>query len=125
MPTLRGTVFTGRGDLAQWMQAYRELYEQVTGVALFPGSLNILLEHDWSLPDSRLRLEPADYGGRIGMNIVPCTISGLAAFIVRTDPTEAGTGDHSKSVIEIAAGVRLRDALGLHDGDVVEVIVSE
>jgi len=57
------------------------------------------------------------------MNIVPCTIEGQRAFILRTDQNEAGVGHQDRSVIEVAAGVRLRDALGLEDGDPVEVIL--
>lgn len=123
VPALRGTVISGRGDLAQWMENYRDLYERVTGVALFPGSLNVLLDQEWVLPQRRLRIEPADYGGRVGMNLVPATIGGVAAFIVRTDQAEEGAGDHDRKVIELAAAVKLRDVLGLKDGDEVDVLV--
>ncbi len=58
------------------------------------------------------------------MNIVPCTVGGIQAFILRTDQNEAGTGHHNRNVLEIAASLRLRDALHLEDGDVVEVTVD-
>jgi len=107
------------------MVEYADLYERVTGVRLFPGSLNVVLDGEYRLPARRLRLEPAEYGGRVGMNMVPCTIGGLPGFVLRTDQNEAGTGHHGRQVVEIAAAVRLRDALGLLDGDEVEIVVED
>jgi len=121
---LSGRVESGVGDLARWMIQYADLYEERTGVRLFPGSLNIVLNQQYRLPLNPIRLEPHEYGGRVGMNIVPCKIMGVAAFILRTDRNEAGLGDHDRNVIEIAAAVRLRDALGLTDGEVVDVEVD-
>jgi len=59
------------------------------------------------------------------MNIVPCSIMGLSAFVLRTDQNEAGQGDHPPHVIEIAAAVCLRDEFGLTDGDTVTVEIEE
>ena len=115
---------TGRGDLAGWMVRYADLYQRVTGVRLFPGSLNVVLRHEYRLPARRLRLEPGDYGGRVGMNLVPSIIGGHRVFIVRTDQNEAGTGHHGREILEIAAPVKLRDALGVVDGDEVEIVVE-
>ena len=70
----------------------RRPLQRVTGMRLFPGSLNVVLDHEYRLPEDRLRLDPVDYGGRVGMNLVPCTIAGLPGFVVRTDQNEAGTG---------------------------------
>jgi riboflavin kinase len=119
---LRGKVASGRGDLARWMTEYADQYERVTGMRLFPGSLNLILDHEYRLPEDRLRLDPVDYGGRVGMNLVPCTIAGLRGFVVRTDQNEAGTGDHGRHVLEVVAAVNLRETLGLVDGDEVEIV---
>jgi CTP-dependent riboflavin kinase len=54
MDRLRGRVTTGIGDLARWMRTYADVYERRTGVALFPGSLNVTLDHEYHLPPSRL-----------------------------------------------------------------------
>jgi riboflavin kinase, archaea type len=104
------------------MTTHADLYEAKTGVRLYPGSLNVELDDDWHVGIQRLRLEPPKYG--IGLSIVPCTIRGVDAFILRTDNDDGGGGDHAPNVIEVAASVRLRDALGLKDGDEVEVIVK-
>ena len=69
-------------------------------------------------------VEPVEYGGRVGMNIVPCRIMKISGFILRTDQNEAGKGHHDHTVIKIAAPVPLRDALNLTDGDLVEVEVD-
>jgi CTP-dependent riboflavin kinase len=39
--TLQGRVASGMGDLSRWMIEYADLYEQCTGVRLYPGSLNM------------------------------------------------------------------------------------
>lgn len=118
---LRGRVVSGIGDLSRWMTAYADLYARTTGVRLYPGSLNIVLAEPWFVAHPPLRLEPPDIA--VGMNIVPCEIEGVAAFILRTDKNNEGRGDHAPSVIEVAAPVHLRTTLGLEDGDEVEVVV--
>lgn len=120
--TLRGRVASGSGDLAGWMTRYADLYARKTGARLYPGSLNVVLEESWTVGGAAIRLEPPEYG--ISMSIVPCEINGLAAFILRTDKNDAGEGDHASNVIEVAAPVHLRSALGLLDGDAVEVVVG-
>jgi riboflavin kinase len=116
---LRGLVTGGIGGLAHWMTLHADLYETKTGVRLYPGSLNVVLDHPWHVDGHRVRLEPPEYG--VGLSIVPCTVRGIDAFILRTDKNDRGEGDHPPHVIEVAAAVRLRDALDLQDGDEVEV----
>ncbi len=118
---LRGHVASGIGDIARWMTQYAELFERRTGVRLYPGSLNVILDEPWTVRDAAIRLEPPEYG--VPMSIVPCQINGLDAFIVRTDKNNAGLGDHPPSVIEIAAPTHLRTTLGVSDGDEVAVVV--
>ena len=118
---LRGRVVPGIGGHAHWMTVYADLYEAKTGVRLFPGSLNVVLDAPWYVPAERIRMEPPEYG--VGMSVVPCRIGGIDAFILRTDKNNIGEGDHPATVIEIAAPVRLRDALDLEDGTEVEVTV--
>jgi riboflavin kinase, archaea type len=120
---LRGRVTGGIGDLARWMTVHADLYEAKTGVRLYPGSLNLELDRPWHVGTERIRLEPPEYG--VGLSIVPCTIDRLDAFIVRTDKNDGGEGDHPPHILEVAAAVRLRDALGLENGDEVEIIVPD
>ena len=118
---LLGTVGSGKGDFAQWIAKLGDHYERKTGLRLFPGTLNVHLAHDYRLPADCLRLEGREYGGHVNINLVLCKIFGRRAFILRTDANETGTGDHPRSVIEIATDITLRDAHGLTDGSPVEV----
>jgi riboflavin kinase, archaea type len=119
---LRGRVAKGIGGQAQWMREHTDLYEAKTGVRLYPGSLNVVLDRPWHASDGQVRLEPPEYG--VGLSIVPCLIDSVEGFILRTDKNDRGDGDHPPNVVEIAAAVRLRDALGLSDGDEVEIMVA-
>lgn len=122
MTRLVGQVASGVGDLAQWMRTYREAYRDATGVELVPGSLNIVLDRRYRLPQhGAVRLGPDQVG--VGLTLVPCFIEGRHAFLFRTDRNEAGVGRHARHVLEIVAEFDLRDELGLEDGDRVEVVV--
>lgn len=126
MVTLRGKVKIGIGDFSKRMEQIPGLlnaYYKKTSMHFIPGTLNIQLEEEYSLPKNKIiRLEAKEYGGTVSVNIVPCKINGKEAFILRTDKNEAGIGRHPKTIIEIASDVMLRDKFNLKDGD--EVIVE-
>jgi riboflavin kinase len=121
MLRLRGKVLSGRADFGQWIERLNHLYEQKTGMKLYPGTLNLELPSEYSLPANVIRLDASEYGGRVSVNIVPCRIFDRPAFLLRTDQNEQGTGHHTRNIIEIATDVRLRDVYDLEDGDWVEV----
>jgi riboflavin kinase, archaea type len=123
MTILRGRVASGVGDLANRMTEYADLYAAKTGEVLYPGSLNVHLAEPWHVGDGATRVEPPECP--VAFSIVPCTIGGLDAFIIRTDRNDRGEGDHPPTVIEVAATVRLRDALNVEDGDEVEVVAFD
>jgi riboflavin kinase, archaea type len=121
MLRLRGRVVSGLADFGVWIERLSDLYEQKTGMHLYPGTLNVELDLPYSLPDNVIRLEAHEYGGRVSVSIVPCRIFDRPAFLLRTDQNERGTGHHPRNIIEIATDVRLRDAYQLKDGDWVEI----
>ena len=121
MNATRGKVVTGSGNFGFWIERLNHLYEQKTGMRLYPGTLNLALDSSYSIPAGVVRLEANEYGGRVSVNIVPCRIFGRRAFLLRTDENELGTGHHPRNIIEIATDIRLRDAYTLEDGDWVEV----
>jgi riboflavin kinase len=121
MGCLRGRVVSGLSNFGLWIDRLSGLYEQKTGMRLYPGTLNVELPEPYSLPPEVIRLEAHEYGGRVSVSMVPCRIFGRSAFLLRTDQNEAGAGHHPRNVIEIATDVRLRDAYDLEDGDWVEV----
>lgn len=116
-----GTVRSGLGDFARWMELLADDYRALTGVRLVPGTLNVQLDADWSMPEEALVLEPDPARGTVRVFVAPCRIAGRPAFVVRTAANQEGRGDHPRSLVEIAADVHLRTALGLVDGDAVEL----
>lgn len=120
-----GKVVSGMGNFSFWIDKLHDHYLRKTGMRLYPGTLNVELEQPYSLPKDVLRLEGAEYGGTVSVNIVPCLIAGRKAFLLRTDANEQGLGHHPKTIIEIATDVRLRDALQLKDGDAVAIEIQD
>jgi riboflavin kinase len=118
---LRGRVVSGRGDFGQWIERLGSFYEQKTGMRLYPGTLNVELSSEYSLPADVIRLEGHEYGGTVSVSIVPCRILNRQAFLLRTDQNEQGTGHHARNIIELATDVRLRDKYQLKDGDWLEI----
>jgi len=121
---LTGKVGSGKGDFAQWIAKLENHYERKTGMRLFPGTLNVHLDQEYRLPAKRIRLEGSEYGGNVSVNLVPCTLFGRRAFILRTDANEEARGDHPRSVVEIATDIKLRDKYRLVDGSIVTVEVE-
>jgi riboflavin kinase len=117
MSVLEGVVVSGIGNFSFWMDKLSDHYTRKTGMLLFPGTLNVRLQAPWSLPRNPLRLEAQEYGGTVSVNIVPCSINGRRAFILRTDANEQERGHHPRTIIEIATDIKLRDHFHLNDGD--------
>ncbi|MGB9079252.1 MAG: DUF120 domain-containing protein [Terracidiphilus sp.] len=122
---LSGRVVSGMGNFSFWIEKLHEHYLRKTGMALYPGTLNIELDQPYTRPKQVIRLEGSEYGGAVSVNLVPCSIEGRPAFVLRTDANEQGRGHHPKTILEIATDVRLRDALHLQDGDQVKIEISD
>ncbi len=118
---LVGQVTSGLGDYARWIERFSDAYARAAGMALHPGTLNVRLAEPFDLPPDCQRLEPADYGGAVGVSLVPCRILGHAAVVLRTDANRDGTGPHARTIVEVATDVHLRAAHGLRDGDTVTI----
>jgi riboflavin kinase len=124
MAVLSGIVVSSQGNFSCWIETLQEHYSRKTGMILFPGTLNILLDYPYSLPPDVIRLEKEEYGGTVSVSLVPCRIFERRAFLLRTDANEAGKGHHPKTIIEIATDVKLREQYTLKDGDRVAVEVE-
>src|SRR5216683_2257937 len=92
MAVLSGIVVSGQGNFSSWIEKLQEHYRRKTGMRLFPGTLNILLDYPYSLPPDVIRLEKEEYGGTVSVSLVPCRIFDRRAFLIRTDANEAGRG---------------------------------
>jgi CTP-dependent riboflavin kinase len=96
---------------------------------VFPGSLNIALDHvfDWfdaRYEAHRIWFSREEYGGERDILLLPCELISLdcrRAFF--WTPTTAARDRRDPWVVEIVADVNLRHHFGLQDGDVVEVRV--
>lgn len=125
MSILRGKVVSGMGNFSYWIEKLHDYYLRKTGMRLFPGTLNVQLEEPYNLPNTVIRLEAEEYGGSVSVSIVPCSILGKRAFILRTDANEEGRGHHPKTIVEVAIDVRLRDHFHLSDGCMVEIETAD
>jgi len=122
---LRGKIVSGMGNFSYWIEKLHDHYLRKTGMSLFPGTLNLQLDEPYTLPVDVIRLEGQEYGGTVSVNIVPCSVFGRTAFILRTDANEQGRGHHPRTIVVIATDVKLRDHYHLSDGDIVEIIAID
>ena len=125
MSILRGKVVSGMGNFSYWIEKLHDHYLRKTGMNLFPGTLNVQLEEPYTLPSAVIRLNGEEYGGSVSVSMVPCSIWGKRAFILRTDANEEGRGHHPRTIVEVATDVRLRDHFQLIDGSVVEIETAD
>ena len=124
---IKGRVFTGVGEGASYVSLpfYREAFKRVLGFDPYPGTLNLRVEPECAETVGSLRgrglliprrvVNGVEYGW---VRCLPARIRGIEAAVLIIEKTV-----HGPDVVEVVAPVRLRDALGLKDGDVVEVEV--
>jgi riboflavin kinase len=124
MKVLTGRVVTGVGNFSYWIDKLKDHYRRKTGLVLFPGTLNVQLDEEYSVPAGATRLEGEEYGGDVSVNIVPCRIFDEEAVILRTDKYEKDEGPHARTLVEVACEVKLRDKYQLKDGDIVHIEVG-
>lgn len=127
---LRGRVVSGKGEGSFFVSLpyYREAFMKYLGFEVFPGTLNVVL-YDRQSIENRVLLdiskgieipehrEPERILGSV--KAFPATVNGVSpAAVVLPSRTV-----HPKSVIEIISPYKLREKIGLKDGDEVEVEV--
>jgi CTP-dependent riboflavin kinase len=125
--TSRGKLQAGFGDASRWLNCFNFACSEKLEMPVFPGSLNIVLDHVFNWFDARY--EPhrnwfgrEEYGGERDILMLPCELVSLdhrRAFL--WTPTTAARDRRDPWVAEIVADVNLRDHFGLQDGDVVEI----
>ncbi len=127
---LEGEVVSGVGEGAYYMSLdeYREQFKAKLGFEPYPGTLNLRLSE--SSVHQRKRLNTADSvtvkgfeNGRRTYGDVECftalvqgKVKGAIVIIDRTH--------YTPSILEVVAPVKLREELGLKDGDTVKVEIS-
>ena len=121
---LRGRVITGRGEGELYVNLYAKQFERALGFRPYPGTLDILLED----PLKRRALSslnpilvnpPRGFENLVPVKCYPAELRGLRVYVV--EPMLEG---YDYRVLELIAEVYLRGALGLRDGELVEVLVN-
>jgi len=122
---LSGRVRSGQNDAAHWLALYNETYSRKTGMNIFPGSLNLVLEHEFDWTAARYQpfiiwFGREESGGERDILLLPCVLTNLdkrKAFLWTT----TNLNREDAEIIEIITDVKLRNEYGLSDGDLVEL----
>ena len=124
---LLGKVQSGKNDASRWLSHFNEAYSRKLGAAIYPGSLNLALDHafDWFAPcfqPHMIRFQQEEYGGERDIVLLPCVLANLGhrkAWLWST--TTAAKYRPDPHVVEIICNVKLREAYALGDGDFVRL----
>ena len=122
---LRGRVQSGKGDAAHWLRLFNAAYSRKLQMPVYPGSLNLALDHhfDWfaaRYKTSTIWFGREEYGGERDILLLPCELVDFGrrkAFL--WTPTTAARNRPDPWVVELVCDVQLRETYGLVDGDVV------
>src|SRR5205814_10728188 len=79
---LVGKVQTGFGDASRWLKLFNSAYSEKLGMTVFPGSLNIVLDHVFDWFDARYEAHriwfgQEEYGGERDILLLPCDLVSL------------------------------------------------
>ena len=123
---LSGVVISGLGEGAFYisLEGYRRAIERLLGFTPYPGTFNVKLDPQ-SVPyrrylDSLPGILIAGFSNDVrtygAVKAFRARIRGIESAVVMPERTH-----HPSDVIEVVAPVKLRDVLGLRDGDRVEI----
>ena len=125
MIRVSGFVVHGMGAWRPRIERFPEVFRAACGVTLFPGTLNVQLEHplpiktDFRIPGAEIGEPEQD------MLFERCTINKLPAFRLRPFQPATGAGGHGDHILEIVSAIELRPRLTHLDKVVVEFSRSE
>lgn len=122
--TLQGTVTDGLGRGADYvgMEPYQDRFERTAGFRPYPGTLNLYVtveERDrFEAAVDPKHIDPFTHDGErySAVDVYPARIDDVPVAVLRMEIT-----DHPDTIAEVIAPVRLRDDIGLEDGDEVTV----
>jgi riboflavin kinase, archaea type len=124
---LSGRVQSGSGSASHFLGKFNAAYARKTGMAVFPGSLNVRLDapFDWLDPRwaaSVINFSREEYGGERDILLLPCRLSvarHLPAFLWST--TNASRDPDERYIAEVIAPVGLRATYDVKDGDAIAI----
>jgi riboflavin kinase len=108
----------GRGQYFISREGYSRQFLHHLGFVPFPGTLNVLLEEPFPAEQQAIKIEGFQEDGR-SFGECKCyriRLSGIDAAVVVPERSR-----YPPDLIEVVAPVQLRRALGLKDGDSVEI----
>jgi CTP-dependent riboflavin kinase len=115
-----GRVISGIGAWRPRIARFPEVFREATGVALFPGTLNIQIDTPLTI-----QTEFAISGAKIGepeqdMLFERCLVNGMAGWRLRPFQPATGLGGHGDHILEIVSGTLLRARIADLERVVVE-----
>lgn len=121
---IRGKVAPGLGEGKYYIsrEGYLRQFSEKLGFEPSLGTLNLKLDDPFTLDDSEsIEIEGFSEEGRSfgGCRCLPAEIGGVKGAVVRPERSS-----YPSTLLEIIAPVNLREALGLSDGDEVEVVLG-
>ena len=117
----QGSVFTGLGISTILCKLNMEVYNQISGMSLVPGTLNVRLTRDFDIPKTAIYIKPEKIKPpekHQSVTLVPATIYQEKVFIIL--PENSG---YEKNVIEILAPFYIRQRFGLKDDSMITISV--
>lgn len=119
---MRGKIVSGQGMGQHYIsrEGYSRQFLQHLGFIPFPGTLNVLLEGPLQTGLQAIKIEGFAEEGRSfgGCKCYRIKLNGIEAAVVLPERS-----CHPAELIEVVAPVQLRRALGLEDGDIVDVLL--
>lgn len=112
-----GSVFSGLGRAQTRVADNVFLYERKVGVRFFPGTLNLRLTTDFTIPPTGVHIDASEIttsGRRTGITLVPAKIAGQVVFLMCPD-----LAAYEPNVVEVLAAFNIRERFNLKDGDKV------
>jgi riboflavin kinase len=110
----------GQGQYFISREGYSRQFLQHLGFVPFPGTLYVLLVEPFPAEQQAIRIESFQVGDQ-SFGECKCyriKLNGIEAAVVRPERSR-----YPADLIEVIAPVQLRRALGMEDGDPVEVIL--
>jgi len=122
---VHGTVEGGIGAWRPRMEGFPEVFRQLTGELLFPGTLNVRIEQPLAIR-AEFRIAGAEIGEpEQDMLFERCRVNGIEAFRLRPFQPATGLGGHGDHILEIVSTRQLRPLLPASGRVLVEFPRSE
>jgi riboflavin kinase len=119
---MRGIITAGLGQGQYFIsrEGYSRQFLDHLGFVPFPGTLNVLLEEPFPSEKQAIRIEGFQEEGRSfgKCNCYRIRLNGIEAAVVQPEKSR-----YPADLVEVIAPVQLRRALGLKEGDPVDVVL--